>query len=61
MEDPSFLENVLMVSGVDGSFAPTYGNGQINYGTVNYFNEDNNISSYTYLYPESGSSRQAIL
>ena len=53
MPDPSYLEEVLMVSGVDASYAPTYGNGQINYGNNYYFNEDHGISTHTYLYPAS--------
>jgi hypothetical protein len=58
--DPSFLGEVVMVSGVDGSFAPIHGNGQINYGTSTYFNEAHGIESHTYLYPASGSSAAAI-
>jgi len=61
MPDPSFLSDVIMISGVDGSFAPTYGNGQINYGNEYYFNNSNGINSITYLYPESGSSSSQIL
>lgn len=61
MEDPSFLNNALLVAGVDASYAPTYGNGQINYGTTYYFNSTHNLNAHTYLYPESGSSRYAIL
>ena len=53
MPDPSYLEEVLMVSGVDGSYAATHGNGQINYGNDYYFNEDHGIVSQTYLYPAS--------
>ncbi|MFH2142569.1 MAG: C25 family cysteine peptidase [Bacteroidota bacterium] len=48
--DPSFLDEVVLVSGVDASFAPIQGNGQINYGTDNYFNISHNITSHTYLY-----------
>ena len=61
MPNPSFLGDVIMISGVDGSFAPTYGNGQINYGNEYYFNNSNGINSITYLYPESGSSSSQIL
>ena len=53
MPDPSYLSEVLMVAGVDASYASTYGNGQINYGTNYYFNNDHGISSHTYLYPAS--------
>jgi len=61
MPDPSFLNDVIMISGVDASFAPTYGNGQINYGNEYYFNNSNSINSTTFLYPESGSSASQIL
>jgi hypothetical protein len=61
MNDPSFLADVIMISGVDASYAPTYGNGQINYGNSYYFNNANNIDSHTYLYPESSSSGTQIL
>ena len=53
MPDPSYLGNVTMIAGVDGSYAPTHGNGQINYGTEHYFNAAHGINSYTYLYPAS--------
>ena len=56
MSDPSYLGEVLLVAGVDGNFAPTHGNGQINYGSDNYFNEEHNLDSYVYLYPETNSS-----
>ena len=61
MPDPSFLEDVIMISGVDASYAPTYGNGQINYGNNYYFNDNNNINSHTFLYPASASSGSQIL
>ena len=56
MPDPSYLNEVLMVAGVDQSMAATYGNGQINYGTDYYFNSDHGLTSHTFLYPESGTS-----
>lgn len=59
--DPSFLGKSVMISGVDGSFATKYGNGQINYGTTNYFNEAHGIYSHTYLYPASGSAASSII
>ncbi len=57
----TFLDSVVMIAGVDGSMAPTYGNGQINYGTSNYFNNTNGIYSNTYLYPASGSSDAQVI
>ena len=50
MPNPAYLDEVVMVAGVDASMAPTYGNGQINYGTDYYFNLAHGITSYTYLY-----------
>lgn len=55
MPDPSFLNEVLLVSGMDGTYASDWGNGQINYGTENYFNAAHGLTSHVYLYPESGS------
>ena len=48
--DPSFLDEVVLVAGVDASMAPTYGNGQINYGTDNYFNVAHGLTIHNYLY-----------
>ena len=56
MPDPSYLAEVLLVAGVDAGMAPTYGNGQINYGTDYYFNEAHDLTSYVYLYPETESN-----
>lgn len=56
MPDPSYLANAVMIAGVDGTFAPTHGNGQINYGTNYYFNAAHGIASNTYLYPTSNES-----
>ena len=61
MPDPSFLAEVLMISGVDANYAPTYGNGQINYGNQYYFNSNNGINSTTFLYPASGNAGSQIL
>lgn len=52
----SYLDTVVMVAGVDASYSSTYANGQINYGTQNYFNSSNGIYSHTYLYPASANS-----
>ncbi len=48
--DPSFLDDMVLVAGVDASMAPTYGNGQINYATDNYFNIAHNLTVHNYLY-----------
>jgi len=53
MPDPSYLGEVTMIAGVDGTYAITHGNGQINYGTSLYFNAAHGIYSNTWLYPAS--------
>jgi subtilisin-like proprotein convertase family protein len=61
MPDPSYLGRVTMIAGVDATWAPVWANGQINYGTSNYFNAAHGILSQTHLYPESGSSAAQIV
>ena len=61
MPDPSYLSEVVMVAGMDSGHGHDWGNGQINYGTENYFNEAHGITSHTYLYPESGSNSANII
>ncbi len=60
MPDPSYLNEVLLVSGMDGSFAQVWGNGQILYGTENYFNAAHGITPHVYLYPQSGGQAAQI-
>jgi len=54
MPTATYMDTVVMVAGYDsyGNDA-TYGNGQINYGTTNYFNASHGIYSYTYLDPNN--------
>ncbi|RLD80834.1 MAG: hypothetical protein DRJ15_06030 [Bacteroidetes bacterium] len=54
MPDPAYLDEVVMIAGMDGSYGASHGNGQINYGTINYFNLAHGLTSHTYLYPGSG-------
>lgn len=61
MPSDTYLSEVDMIAGVDSYYSPTYANGQINYGTNNYFNTAHNITSHTYLYPASGNSASAIV
>lgn len=61
MPDPSFLESVTMIAGADSGYAPTHGNGQINYGTEHYFNASHGITSNTMLYPESSGAVEGQL
>ncbi len=57
--DPSFLDEVVMSAGADASHQSTWGNGQINYGTENYFNEAHGLTSHTYLQPEPAGGNYA--
>ncbi len=61
MPSMDYLGQVVMIAGADASYAPTYGNGQINYGTTHYFNGTNGITSDTYLYPASASSDAQVI
>jgi hypothetical protein len=56
MPDPSYLGHSILVSGVDGTFAPNYGNGEINYATKLYFNTAHGITPHVWLYPASDDS-----
>ena len=49
MSDPSYLSNVLLIAGADGTWAPRVGRPTINYAADNYFNTAhgfNNIYKY---------------
>lgn len=71
MPDPSYLSNTVLIAGVDATYGPTHGNGQINYGKNNYFGVSTapnwtpygpyNIRNRMYLYPASGSSDAQII
>jgi len=62
MPDPSYLNNVAMISGVDANMAPIHGNGQINYGTDTYFNVAHGFTPHVWLYPASeGNVEGAII
>ncbi len=60
MPDPSYLDEVVIVAGVDGSHGYNWGNGQVNYGTINYFNNNHGITAHAFLYPASGSQSAQI-
>ncbi|HNQ44669.1 MAG TPA: C25 family cysteine peptidase, partial [Candidatus Cloacimonadota bacterium] len=60
MPDDSYLQDSVLIAGMDSYYAQTHGNGQINYATQNYFNTSHGIDAHTYLYPTSGSSLTAI-
>ncbi len=52
--DPSFLDNVVLVAGWDGSWARSHGWPHINYGMKYYFNEDHGFKKVSY-YLSAGS------
>ncbi|NLK49474.1 MAG: gingipain R, partial [Candidatus Cloacimonetes bacterium] len=60
MADLSYLGKTILIAGVDSNWAPTHGNGAINYATSQYFTPDNGIDSDNYLYPASGQSADII-
>ena len=60
MPSDAFLGEVVMVAGADPTNGPIYGNGQINYGTNNYFNSAHNLLSHTYLQPEPSGGNYAV-
>jgi hypothetical protein len=49
LADPSYLGRSLLVAGDDEEFEDHYANGQVNYGTGYYFNQEQGIQSYSYL------------
>lgn len=59
MPDPGYLDEVTLIAGVDSGWAPTHGNGQLNYGTTHYFNASHGLTSNTYLYPASSGPVEA--
>lgn len=60
MPDLSYLGKTVLIAGADASWAPTHGNGAINYATAHYVNSAHGISSNNYLYPASESSSSQI-
>lgn len=59
--DDTFLGEVVMSAGADAAHQSTWGNGQINYGTDNYFNTAHGILSHTYLQPEPPGGNYSVL
>ncbi|MGC9331935.1 MAG: C25 family cysteine peptidase, partial [Bacteroidales bacterium] len=53
--DGSYLNKCMLIAGVDGTFAPTHGDGTISYGIREYFNTAHgftDIFAYYYAYTE---------
>ena len=50
MSDPSYLNNVLLIAGADGTWAPKVGRPTINYAADNYFNTAHGFTNvYKYV------------
>ena len=50
MSDPSYLSNVLLIAGADGTWAPKVGRPTINYAADNYFNTAHGFTNvYKYV------------
>jgi hypothetical protein len=62
MPDASYLYEAVLVAGSDASHELTWGNGQINYATNEYYNSGNGIVAHTYLQDEpSGANYSASI
>jgi len=61
MSDPSYLQNMLLVAGVDKDFSPLYANGHIHYAANEYVNASNNLTAHTWYYPASAGQTAPIL
>lgn len=59
--DPAFLNEVVLVAGVDAGMAPIHGNGHINYIGDTYVNTSAGFTPHAYPYPASGSSAAQII
>ncbi len=60
MPSPGYLDNVVLVAGVDPEWASKYGNGQVNYSKDYYFNNEHGFNTMAHMYPESGTQAEQI-
>jgi hypothetical protein len=57
--DPDFLNDVILIAGVDSKYAHVHGNGQVNYASGNYFSQYPGINTNAWPVPHpSGASAQ---
>lgn len=55
MEDPTYLDDVTLIAGADGTWNPRVGQATVLYGTENYFNADHGYDDiWVYLTSYSG-------
>lgn len=57
----AFLDTSLFVAGYDVNYGNTHLNKQMNYAQSTYFNEENDVYSIKYLYPDSRSQSANII
>ena len=50
MPDPSYLGKAVLIAGTDGTYGPTFAQGQINYAYENYVNTTSTTHNYTTVY-----------
>ena len=50
MPDPSYLGKAVLIAGTDGTYGPTFAQGQINYAYENYVNITSTTHNYTTVY-----------
>jgi len=53
MPNKTFLNNIVLIAGIDASFGSTHANGQINYASSTYYNTTSGYNCSSYLYPTS--------
>jgi len=54
--DPSYLDKSILIAGNDNLYAYSHGNGQINYASNYYFNDEHNVDAQVFLHPEASNS-----
>ncbi|MFO8055264.1 MAG: C25 family cysteine peptidase [Bacteroidales bacterium] len=61
MPQPSYLNNAVLIAGADANYAPTHGNGQVNYIAGEYIHALSGFNTHKYLYPASSSQQTQII
>jgi hypothetical protein len=61
MNNPSYLQDVILVAGDDANYASIWANGQMNYAQSEYVNSSNGLTPHTFLYPTSSSQTSQII
>ena len=59
-EDPTHLDNVMLIAGWDATFAFEYGYPAVNYAHTYYFNSENIFTPYKYLSTRTGANQTEV-